>query len=136
MESYSPNSTKKLCETEAKPPRQLYRPKGCGDPPHNELHTGDRHTVAQRFISGRVRCTGDICPSIRKALQALTLQRCQASDEIGIGFRLLANEIGGVLRSGAHRPSARCPPRLRQNRCNPPRRGNPYHGSVPRCRVP
>ena len=69
----------------------------CGDPTHDELHTGDRHTVAQRFISGRVRCTGDICPSIRKALQALTLQRCQASDEIGIGFRLLANEIGGVL---------------------------------------
>lgn len=97
MESYSPNSTKKLCETEAKPPRQLYRPKGCGNPTHDELHTGYRHTVAQRFISGRVRCTGDICPSIRKALQALTLQRCQASDEIGIGFRLLANEIGGVL---------------------------------------
>ena len=97
MESYSPNSTKKLCETEAKPLRQLYLPKSCGDPPHDELHTGDRHTVAQRFISGRVRCTGDICPSIRKALQALTLQRCQASDEIGISFRLLANEIGGVL---------------------------------------
>lgn len=69
----------------------------CGDPPHDELHTGDRHTVAQRFISGRVRCTGDICPSIRKALQTFTLQRSQAANEIGIGFCLLANEIGGVL---------------------------------------
>ena len=39
-------------------------------------------------------------------------------------------------RSGAHRPVARCPPRLRQNRCNPPRRGNPYHGSAPRCKAP
>ena len=69
----------------------------CGDPPHDELHTGDRHTVAQRFISGRVRCTGDICPSIRKALQTFTLQRSQAANEIDIGFCLLANEIGGVL---------------------------------------
>ena len=39
-------------------------------------------------------------------------------------------------RSGASRPSARCPPRLRQNRCNPPRRGNPYHGSARRCKAP
>ena len=97
MESYSPNSTKKLCETEAKPLRQLYRPKSCGDPTHDELHTGDRHTVAQRFISGAVRSTGDICPAIRKALQALTLQWSQTANEIGIGFCLLANEIGGVL---------------------------------------
>ena len=97
MESYSPNSTKKLCETEAKPPRQLYRPKGCGDPPHNELHTGYRHTVTQRFISGAVRSIRDVRPAIRKALQTFTLQRSQASNEIGIGFCLLANEIGGVL---------------------------------------
>jgi len=27
-------------------------------------------------------------------------------------------------RSGASRSSARCPPRLRKSRCNPPRRGN------------
>ena len=39
-------------------------------------------------------------------------------------------------RSEAARPAARCPPRLRQNRCNPPRRGNPYHGSAPRCKAP
>ena len=97
MESYSPNSTKKLCETEAKPPRQLYCPKGCGDPTHDELHTGYRHAVAQRFISGAVRSTGYICPAIRKALQALTLQRSQTTDKIGIGFCLLANEIGGIL---------------------------------------
>ena len=97
MESYSPNSTKKLCETEAKPPRQLYRPKGCGDPPHNELHTGYRHTVAQRFISGAVRSIRDVRPAIRKALQTLTLQRSQTTNEIGIGFCLLADEIGGIL---------------------------------------
>lgn len=97
MESYSPNSTKKLCETEAKPPRQLYRPKRCGDPTHNELYTGYRHAVAQRFISGAVRSTGDICPAIGKALQALTLQRSQATNEIGIGFCFLADEIGGIL---------------------------------------
>lgn len=69
----------------------------CGDPPHDELHTGDRHTVAQRFITGAVRSTGDICPAIRKALQALTLQRSQTTNEIGIGFCLLADEIGGIL---------------------------------------
>lgn len=69
----------------------------CGDPPHNELHTGYRHTVAQRFISGAIRSIGDICPAIRKALQTFTLQRSQAANEIGIGFCLLANEIGGVL---------------------------------------
>lgn len=97
MESYSPNSTKKLCETEAKPPRQLYRPKGCGDPSHDKLYAGYRYTVAQCFISGAVRSIGDICPAIRKALQTFTLQRSQAANEIGIGFCLLANEIGGVL---------------------------------------
>ena len=97
MESYSQNSTKKLCETEAKPPRQLYRPKGCGNPTHDELHTGYRHTVAQRFISGAVRSIRDVRPAIRKALQALTLQRSQTTDKIGIGFCLLANEIGGIL---------------------------------------
>ena len=97
MESYSQNSTKKLCETEAKPLRQIYLPKSCGDPTHDELHTGDRHTVAQRFISGAIRSIGDICPAIRKALQTFTLQRSQAANEIGIGFCLLANEIGGVL---------------------------------------
>lgn len=97
MESYSPNSTKKLCETEAKPPRQLYSPKGCGDPTHDELHTGDRHAVTQRFIPRAVRSTRDICPAIRETLQTFTLQRSQASDEIGIGFCLLANEIGGIL---------------------------------------
>ena len=97
MESYSPNSTKKLCETEAKPPRQLYRPKGCGDPTHDELYAGYRYAVAQCFISGAVRSTGDLCPAIRKALQTFTLQRRQAADEIGIGFCLLTNEIGGIL---------------------------------------
>lgn len=39
----------------------------------------------------------DVRPAIRKALQTLTLQRSQAANEIGIGFCLLANEIGGVL---------------------------------------
>ena len=97
MESYSPNSTKKLCEMEAKPPRQLYPSKGCGDPSHDKLYAGYRHTVAQRFITGTVRSTGYIRPAIRKALQTFTLQRSQAANEIGIGFRLLANEIGGVL---------------------------------------
>lgn len=56
-----------------------------------------RHTVAQRFISGAVRSIRDVRPAIRKALQTLTLQRSQAANEIGIGFCLLANEIGGVL---------------------------------------
>ena len=97
MESYSPNSTKKLCEMEAKPPRQLYPPKGCGDPSHDKLYAGYRHTVAQRFITGTVRSTGYIRPAIRKALQTFTLQRSQAANEIGIGFCLLANEIGGIL---------------------------------------
>lgn len=97
MESYSPNSTKKLCETEAKPPRQLYLPKDRGDPTHNELYTGYRHTVAQRFITGTVRSTGYICPAVREALQSFTLQRSKTTDEMGTGFCLLANEIGGIL---------------------------------------
>lgn len=97
MESYSQNSTKKLCETEAKPPRQLYFPKSCGDPSHDKLYAGYRYAVAQRFITGAVRSTGDICPAIRKALQALTLQRSQTTNEIGIGFCLLTDEIGGIL---------------------------------------
>lgn len=97
MESYSQNSTKKLCETEAKPPRQLYRPKGYGDPTHNELHAGYRHTVAQRFITGTVRSTGYICPAVREALQSFTLQRSKTTDEMGTGFCLLANQVGCVL---------------------------------------
>ena len=33
---------------EAISPRRLYRPQDCDDPPHDELHTGDRHAVYAR----------------------------------------------------------------------------------------
>lgn len=51
-------------------PRDRY-----GDSPHDELHTGDGHAVAQRPIPGGVRGVGESRPAIREPLEPLTLQR-------------------------------------------------------------
>ena len=96
MESYSPNSTKKLCETEAKPPSSYTSRRAAVIRPMMNSTQG----IATLLPSALYRAESDapgisVHPSGKPA--ALTLQRCQASDEIGIGFRLLANEIGGVL---------------------------------------
>ena len=49
---------------------------------HNELYTGDGHTVAQGFVTGRIRCGWDVCPPIWETLQTLALKRCQAANQV------------------------------------------------------
>ena len=49
---------------------------------HDELHAGDRHTVPQRFVAGRIGSGWDVCPPVRKTLQALALKGRQAANQI------------------------------------------------------
>ena len=84
----------------------------------------------QRFLQSLLTVTVGI---LRDAL--IVVQISQEFTGTVQGFRLLCLQHGGVGQEH-HRPAARCPPRLRQNRCNPPRRGNPYHGSARRCKAP
>lgn len=71
------------------------------DPQHQELHTGNGHTVAQRFVAGSVRGTGDICPAIREALQPFALDGHQTPDQQrqveDFDLRLVIHQIRGVL---------------------------------------
>ena len=49
---------------------------------HNKVYTRNCNTIAQGFVSCRIRGSGNVRPVIRKALETLTFQRCQSSNEI------------------------------------------------------
>ena len=49
---------------------------------HYEVNARNCNAIAQGFVPCRIRGTGNIRPVIRKALEALTLQRCQSSNQV------------------------------------------------------
>ena len=55
----------------------------CRNSPHDVLHAGDRHTVAQGFVTGGIRSPWDVCPPIRETLQTLALKGRQAANQVG-----------------------------------------------------
>ncbi len=69
----------------------------------HEFYAGDCNAVAQRLVTGAVRCAGDIRTVIRKPLQPFALQRGQAADNkavcrSSVVFLIrLAYKIGGVF---------------------------------------
>ena len=69
--------------------------------PHDELHTGDGHAVAQRPIPGGVRGVGESRPAIRETLEAFAFQRRQAADQ-SAAICLLTYQVCGIfILSGA-----------------------------------